>query len=149
MDTSTVNNSGLPPGSNTMPLRVLLADDSQDVRRLVATLLGTNPAGWSVCGDAADGVDALKKVAELRPDVVMLDLSIPKLSGVEVAKRLGAEHSSCAIILMSAHDPAMLERMAEAARIPYSVSKANLAGTLTAVLESILDKKRGEVSAAR
>src|ERR1700683_3305459 len=70
---------------STLPkLRILIADDSALVRREIISLLLTN-AGWEICGEAADGAEALQKTVELRPDLVLLDISMPGMSGLAAA----------------------------------------------------------------
>src|SRR5690242_2798744 len=66
-------------------LRVLLADDHESVRRSLRTLIESHP-GWEICAEAVDGRDALKKIKRLQPDLVVLDVGMPYLSGLEVAR---------------------------------------------------------------
>ena len=68
-------------------LRILIADDHDLMRRGVKTLLESRP-GWRVCGEANTGRDAVSKSEELRPDIVILDLSMPDLNGLEAARRI-------------------------------------------------------------
>jgi DNA-binding NarL/FixJ family response regulator len=63
-------------------VRILIADDHEAVRRGVRSLLASH-ADWEVCGEAIDGLDAVEKAKSFRPDVVILDISIPKLSGLQ------------------------------------------------------------------
>jgi DNA-binding NarL/FixJ family response regulator len=65
-------------------VRILIADDHELVRQGLRTLLAAPPA-WEVCGEAADGVEAIEKAAQLLPDIVLLDVSMPRLSGLEAA----------------------------------------------------------------
>jgi chemotaxis response regulator CheB len=66
-------------------LKVLIADDSSSVRRVLSALVNRNP-NWVVCGEAVDGEEAVRKVTELSPEVVLLDLSIPVMDGVRVTR---------------------------------------------------------------
>ncbi len=68
-----------------MTKRILIADDHISVLRAIKTALAAH-ADWEVCGDAADGQEAVDKATELHPDLVVLDLAMPRLDGLEAAK---------------------------------------------------------------
>jgi two-component system response regulator NreC len=70
-----------------LPTRILLADDDATIRLLLRRLLEFNP-DWQVCGDAFDGVDAVQKVMQLKPDLVILDLSMPKMNGLDAGREI-------------------------------------------------------------
>ncbi|MFH5805013.1 response regulator [Alienimonas sp. DA493] len=85
------------------PVRVLLADDHRIIRMSLSGLLG-RAAGVQVVGEAADGEEALQKAEELRPDVVLMDVNMPKLSGVEATRRLKAAQPETRVIALSMHE---------------------------------------------
>lgn len=68
-------------------LRILIADDHDLMRRGVKTLLQSH-AGWEICGEAHTGREAVARAEELKPDIVILDISMPDLNGVEAARRI-------------------------------------------------------------
>jgi DNA-binding NarL/FixJ family response regulator len=68
-------------------VRILIADDHEVVRRGVCTLLESHP-GWEICGEVGDGREAVEKVAELKPDIVILDIGMPRLNGLEAARQI-------------------------------------------------------------
>ena len=78
------------PGLESAPIRVLIAEDQALLRTTLATLLGAEP-GMSVVGLAEDGVRAVSLAAELRPDVVLMDIQMPGLNGVEATSRICAD----------------------------------------------------------
>jgi two-component system, NarL family, response regulator NreC len=82
-------------------LRVLLADDHGIVRRGLRSLL--EEAGLSVVGEAADGLEAIRLVEEQRPDLLIVDVAMPKLSGIEVAARARKLDRPPAVIILSMH----------------------------------------------
>jgi two-component system, NarL family, response regulator NreC len=98
-------------------LRVLLADDHWIVRRGLRSLLETEP-GLTVVAEAADGLEALRLCAEHRPDMLILDVGMPKLNGIEVAARAQKlEHAPKVIILsMHADESYILRALAAGAR---------------------------------
>ena len=85
-----------------MSVRVLIADDQAMVRAGFAALLGADPE-LAVVGEAVDGVGAVAMARELRPDVVLMDLSMPLLDGLEATRRIKAEQSEAKVILMTGH----------------------------------------------
>jgi len=110
-------------------LRILIADDSAMVRRGVIGLLSSE-ASWEICGEASDGSEALAKARALLPDVILLDVSMPGLNGLEVARRLRKEVPQARIIVMSQHDPAHLLPGVMAAGGDACLDKSRLAADL-------------------
>lgn len=136
-----VNGSTVSRAAGAAPLRVLIADDSSAIRRVVRELVSHGPEGFLICGESADGQDALQKAAELLPDVVLLDLSIPVLSGLDTARIFQKDYPATCVVLMSAQEPDMLARIAAAALVPYSISKSAIASDLHRVLAAISRQK--------
>ena len=82
-------------------LRILLADDHRVVRQGVRALL--ERAGFEIAGEAADGLEAVRLAATRKPDVVVLDLIMPGLSGLDAARRILAAHPGLPILLLTMH----------------------------------------------
>jgi DNA-binding NarL/FixJ family response regulator len=99
------------------PLRVVLADDQTVVREGLATLLGLLP-GIEVVGVAADGLEALREVAEQQPDVLLVDLRMPRCDGVEATRRVRAEHPRTEVVVLTtyADDESVLGALRAGAR---------------------------------
>jgi DNA-binding NarL/FixJ family response regulator len=85
------------------PIRVLIADDHALVREGIRRVLDEDP-GFDVVAEAADGRQAITRVEETEPDVAILDISMPELSGLEAARRLRDEHPDLKILILSMHD---------------------------------------------
>jgi len=98
-------------------LRVVLADDQTVVREGLVTLLGLLP-GIEVVGAAADGVDALRLVAERAPDVLLVDLRMPRCDGVTATRRVLAEHPGTEVVVLTtyADDESVLSALQAGAR---------------------------------
>ena len=90
-------------------IRVLLADDHPVVRGGIRTLIETDP-NIAVVGEANGGRNALELARQLQPDILLLDMEMPDMSGVEVARRLQTEQSAVRILALSAHDDAQYIR---------------------------------------
>ncbi len=86
-----------------MSVRVLLADDEALVRTGLRLILGTEP-GFEVVGEAADGEEALRLVAELSPDVLLLDIRMPVLDGLQTTRRLREAGDATAIVILTTFD---------------------------------------------
>ena len=84
-----------------MNARVLVVDDHQGWRERVCSVLRTHQ--WRVAGEAADGFEAVQKAEALRPDVILLDIELPRMSGLEAARRILASDPSSRILFVSAH----------------------------------------------
>ena len=84
-------------------MRILIADDNQLVRRGVAEIL-SSLAGCNVCGEASNGLEAFQKSQEMRPDLVLLDISMPGTNGLETARLLRQKIPEMKILIITHHD---------------------------------------------
>lgn len=83
-----------------MPLRILVADDHDVMRLGIRELLSTRE-GWEICAEARDGREALAKTGELKPDIVILDVNMPELNGIEAAKRIRKKFLNTEVLIIS------------------------------------------------
>ena len=88
-----------PPGA---PVRVLIADDQKIVREGLVSLIGLLP-GIEVVGAAVDGDDAVRQAGELSPDVVLMDLNMPRCNGVEATERLREEQPETRVVVLTTY----------------------------------------------
>ena len=86
-----------------MTLRIFVADDHEVVRRGICALLTAHP-GWEICGEAGDGREAVEKVAHLQPDVVILDIGMPSLNGLEATRQILHNNPRQKIAILSITD---------------------------------------------
>lgn len=105
-------------------LRVLLVDDHEVVRTGLRALIDGTP-GMEVVGEARDGADACRRAAELRPDVVVMDVSMPVLDGVDATERLRAEQPAVRVVALTMHeDRGHLARLLQAGAAGYVLKRA-------------------------
>jgi len=125
-------------------LRILIADDHPAVRSSIRSLLQSR-MDWDVCGEAADGLDAVEKAKQLKPDVVLLDLSMPRMSGIQAAPLIRKEAPDSEILIVSQHESPEINRLvAEAGALGY-VPKSEVWRALLPAIESA-DKKHSRQS---
>jgi two-component system chemotaxis response regulator CheY len=114
-----------------MALRVLIVDDSQTTRRILRGII--NSQVWDVCGEAENGWSGVKKFQEERPDVVVLDLAMPDISGIEAAKWMSEWDPTVPLILFTVLDTEDIESVARGAGICAVVSKTEVWKLLTSI----------------
>ena len=120
-----------------MALTVLVVDDSDITRRILRTLLGSRH--WTIC-EAEGGCSGIKKFQRLKPDVVVLDLAMPDMNGIETAKQMSASDPNIPIVLFTILEIAGLERPAQDAGIRAIVTKSE-AWNLIGSIESLVSQK--------
>ena len=86
--------------SPTMAVRILIADDDAAIRRLLRRLIESHE-NWTVCGDAQDGHDAIGKAAQLNPDVIVLDLAMPQMNGLQAAREISRTTPEVPMLLLT------------------------------------------------
>jgi len=84
-------------------LRILIADDHEVARRGIRFLLEAHP-GWEVCGEAKDGREAVEMASTLKPDVILLDVGMPNLNGLDAARQILAASPDVSILILTMHD---------------------------------------------
>ena len=109
-----------------MTRTVLIVDDHPSFRATARALLQAE--GFDVVGEAVDGADALAKVSELQPEVVLLDVQLPDLDGFEISRRLCANGHSPAVVLVSSRDAADYGELIPACGARGFIPKAELSG---------------------
>jgi DNA-binding NarL/FixJ family response regulator len=120
------------------PVRILIADDHELFRRGVAAEL-TQVPGWIVAAEAVNGRDAVAMAEELKPDIVVLDLTMPELNGLEAARRIVSAEPSARILILTAHESEQLVREVLSAGARGYVLKSDAGRILVAALQALLD----------
>ena len=121
-----------------MAPRILVVDDTQAIRRSLRVRIESE-TDWEICGEAENGRDAIERVKELHPDVVLMDLSMPVMNGLDAARRIKAIAPSTHILMFTLHTYPQLLDESRKAGISSVVSKSDAAGpNLLRALRSLL-----------
>jgi DNA-binding NarL/FixJ family response regulator len=116
-----------------MKLNILIVDDSETTRRIIRAIVHSHE--WTICGEANSGVEGIAKFKELLPDLVLIDLAMPDINGIETAKQMSMINSKVPLILFTILDVDGLQKRAREAGIAAIVSKAQ-AWDLVKVIEN-------------
>jgi DNA-binding NarL/FixJ family response regulator len=108
-----------------VPKRILIVDDSGPVRAGTRHFLERQP-GFEVCGEAVDGLDALEKTHYLNPDLIVMDLQMPRMNGLQAARELRARMVRAHIVLFTMYADELLPQEVSAAGVSAVVRKPNL-----------------------
>jgi PAS domain S-box-containing protein len=118
-------------------VEILIADDQAIFRRGLRSLISTRPE-WHVCGEAVDGKEAVEKARQCKPDVVLLDVSMPEMNGLDAARLILQESSRCKILIVSQNDPNLMQREAVKAGAKGFVAKSDMSRDLVGAIDAIL-----------
>jgi len=124
-----------------VPVRILLVDDHDVMRGGLRSLLESRP-GWEVCGEAANSTDAIEKAKTLRPDVVVMDISMPGFSGLEAVPVIRKETPGAEVLILSRHEEREIRLKAlEAGARGYVTKSQGLARELLAAIDGIVKER--------
>jgi DNA-binding NarL/FixJ family response regulator len=113
-------------------IRVLIADDHQEFRRIVHRFLDGYPSVL-VVGEATDGVDVIDKVEELDPDLVLMDISMPRRNGLEATRITKERWPSKTVVIVSMHDSPQYRQRVEEVKADRFITKTSMKPALEAV----------------
>jgi DNA-binding NarL/FixJ family response regulator len=120
----------------TKPLRILVADDHELVRRGIRALLRAR-RGWTVVGEAINGREAVEKATRLKPDVAIVDISMPDLDGLRATRRIREAVPTTEVVVLTMHESdQMVRRVLEAGALGY-VLKSDLATHLVKAVKNV------------
>ncbi len=117
-------------------LRILIADDHEVARKGIRALIESHP-GWEVCGEAADGREAVKASARLKPDMVLLDIGMPSLNGLDATRQILAESPDTRVLILTMHDSEQVVREVLAAGARGFLLKSDAGRDLVSAVEAL------------
>jgi len=121
-------------------LRILIIDDSDTTRRILNTIVRSRH--WTVCGEAENGWSGVRKFQELKPDLVLLDLAMPDINGIEVARIMSGMDHTVPIIMFTVLNLDGLETAARNAGVCDIVSKGECWNLLTSIEAAVARSQR-------
>jgi len=116
-------------------LKILIVDDHEALRAGVRTVLESH--GFEVCGEAANGQEALTRAQQLRPDLVILDITMPVLDGFSAAREIHKRLPSVGILLLSMHESASMVNVAKSSGARGYVAKSEGIARLLKAVDAI------------
>src|ERR1700675_4101497 len=124
----------------TRPLRILVADDHDIIRRGLKQLLASR-AGWEVCGEAKTGREAVALAEQLKPEIVVMDISMPDLNGLEAARRIHKLFPKTGILILTLHfSDQLLRDIVEAGARAY-IMKSDADRDLVSAVEALANHR--------
>jgi DNA-binding NarL/FixJ family response regulator len=117
-------------------LRILIADDHELARRGIRALLESHP-GWEVCGEAKDGRETVELADSMKPDIVLLDIGMPNLNGLEAARQILTNSPEVAILILTMHDSDNVVREVLRAGARGYLLKSDAGRDLVAAVEAL------------
>jgi DNA-binding NarL/FixJ family response regulator len=121
--------------------RILIVDDHQIVRRGVAELVGDASADWEVCGEASTGREAVAAAARLNPDIVVMDISMPDMTGVEATRQILKNQPGTEILILSIHESEQMIRDVLSAGARAYILKGDAGRDLIKALKAVREHK--------
>jgi DNA-binding NarL/FixJ family response regulator len=121
-------------------LRILIADDHEVARRGIRALLEGHP-GWEVCGEAKDGREAVELASSMNPDLILLDIGMPVLNGLEAARQILATSPEAAVLILTMHDTDQVVREVLRAGVRGFVLKSDAGRDLLSAVEALMRQR--------
>ena len=113
-------------------------DDHEVVRQGIRSIIQTSRPEWEVCGEAADGKEAIEAVKSLKPDVVILDITMPVMSGLEAASRIARLGLDCSVLIFTMHESERLATEVREAGAQGFVHKSRAGRDLIVAIDALL-----------
>ena len=120
--------------------RILVVDDHPSFRHILRLFLEQNP-NWEVCGEAASGSEAVTRTSELRPDIILMDLQMPGLNGIEATRRIHKFSPATQILILTLHENSTLSDVAKDSGARGYVLKTEPLEVLTEAIETLGDSE--------
>jgi DNA-binding NarL/FixJ family response regulator len=121
-------------------VQILIADDREAIRKQVSLILTSRP-DLEVCAEAADGKEAVEKTRELNPDLVILDITMPILNGLDAARMIKGFAPDIPILVLTVHKSEQLMQEAKKIGVQGYITKAEASQTLLHAVDAVLQKR--------
>jgi len=121
-----------------MSVRILIVDDHEVVREGVRTVIARAKRDWEICGEATNGQEAIEAVARLKPDIVLLDITMPVMSGLDAASRIAGLGLTGQILIFTMHESGELTHDARRVGARGYVTKSDASRHLVIAIDTLL-----------
>ena len=121
-----------------MPVRILITDDHEIVREGIRTLIARSRPEWEICGEATNGEEAIAACRTLKPDVIILDVTMPRMSGLEAASQISTLNLGCRVLIFTMHESERLSEEVQQTGAQGFVLKSQAARDLIRAIDIIL-----------
>lgn len=132
-------------GVEEVSKRILIADDGEEVRQVLRAVFEAR-TNYEICGEAGNGAEAISKALELKPDLILLDVAMPMLNGVEVASVLAGSMPDLPIVLYTMYNEMLGLSLATAVGAKAVISKADGISKLLECVQGLLEPKTPSTS---
>jgi DNA-binding NarL/FixJ family response regulator len=123
-------------------IRLLIVDDLEHVRQGLRTILELE-GGLEVVGEACNGLQAIQQVDQLRPDVVLMDLAMPQVDGLEATQCIKSKHPGTGVVMITIHDSEETGELAKRVGVDAFLTKGNDTETLIRTIHEVRDRFQG------
>lgn len=120
---------------------ILLVDDHEIVRKGIRQMLDGR---WQICGEATNGEEAVEKALQLKPDLILMDISMPRVNGIEATKRIRKLSLPVKILILSMHDSREIAQQAKEAGADECLSKTASMEELLKSITALLSSRNGQ-----
>jgi DNA-binding NarL/FixJ family response regulator len=125
-------------------VRILIVDDKESVRSGLRIFLELHE-GFTVCGEASDGLQGIKKAFELKPDIVLLDISMPNLDGLEATHLIKEGSPRAQIVIVTDHSSLEAARLAATVGANGYVTKSLIPSDLVPIIQEVMRKQAADL----
>jgi signal transduction histidine kinase len=119
-------------------VQFLIVDDHELFRRTARSFIESQP-NWQVCGEAGDGIEAIEKAKLLRPDVILMDINMPRMDGLQATRIIRRELPDCNVIIVTQNHETIARQQAASVDAKCSVTKADLTKELPTIIKKLFD----------
>jgi CheY-like chemotaxis protein len=129
-------------------IQILLADDHELFRRTIRSFIESQPL-WKVCGEAGDGIEAVEKAKQMRPNVVLMDINMPRMDGLEATRIIRREVPECNVIVVTQNHSSVAREQAASVDAHAVVTKSDVTRDLPIAIEKVIGLRDAKAAPSR